>query len=82
MLDTFLERLDMPEHHGRGRPAPQLVPDSMHVEPVVSHHLAASDCRANPISQNLPAAPWQTAQTGALEPLEHSSQWKLGTLVK
>ena len=49
-------------------------------EPVVGHHLAASDRRANSIDQNLPAAARQTAETGALEPLEHVRNGSLVTL--
>ena len=80
MLDPLGQRLDVAEHHRGRRPAAQLVPDAVDVEPVVGQHLAAGDRLADAIDQDLGPAAGQAAQAGRLQPLEHRPQRQLGDL--
>ena len=80
VLDPLGQRFDVAEHHRRRAAAAQLVPHAVHVEPIVGQHLAARDCFAHAIDQNLAAAAGQAAEAGRLQSLQHRAQRQLGDL--
>jgi hypothetical protein len=64
VLDAIGQRFHVPEHH-RGRAGQSLaVRHVHHAHPFGRHSLQRSDALANPIHENLPAAPRQRTQSG------------------
>ena len=67
MFNSFLKSLYMAKHHScRGFTA-HLMPDSMHIEPIICKDLASRNRFTNPIDKNLTATARQTPKTSVLQ---------------
>ena len=71
VLDTFCEGFGVSEHHRCRADATHFMPDSHDIEPIVGHHFAAGDCRADSVDEDFGSSPWNASESSLLEPCEY-----------
>src|SRR5579859_2443343 len=67
MLNTVLNRLDVPKHHRRRGVQPHPVRNLHDAQPFVAHALERRDALANAVDQNLTATAWNRTESRLLE---------------
>lgn len=57
VFDTFCEGFGVSEHHRRRADATHFMPGSHDIEPIVGHHFATGDCRADSVDEDFGSSP-------------------------